>query len=167
MGSKHLKMAGQASVCWFKFTLGVRNAVKDGISHQGGSRRKGQGHLPGATKLIPAAIYPIHKQTQKICNFRGTNKGRRRQKRRCRKTCSQSGARIGATDILSCLKIYNCDTELLLFQKFHGLRLGNGGARKRTSQEEGDLQVRRNMHHILKEQCLPIVTRELFLKNIL
>ena len=102
----------------------------------------------------------------KICHFRGTNKGRRRQKRRCRKTCSQSGARIGATDILSCLKIYNCDTELLLFQKFHGLRLGNGGARKRTSQEEGDLQVRRNIHHILKEQCLPIVTREVFLKNI-
>ena len=66
VGSKHLKMAGQASVCWFKFTLGVRNAVKDGISHQGGSRRKGQGHLPGATKLIPAAIYPIHKQTQKF-----------------------------------------------------------------------------------------------------
>ena len=75
VGSKHLKMAGQASVCWFKFTLGVRNAVKDGISHQGGSRRKGQGHLPGATKLIPAAIYPIHKQTQKFVILGGRTKG--------------------------------------------------------------------------------------------
>merc|ERR1712218_98850 len=97
----------------------------------------------------------LSKMESAIKEGQGHLPGRRRQKRRCRKTCSQSGARIGATDILSCLKIYNCDTELLLFQKFHGLRLGNGGARKRTSQEEGDLQVRRNMHHILKEQILP------------
>ena len=68
---------------------------------------------------------------------------------------SQSGARIADTDAfsrldteLSCLTKYvmiqnfNLKKQLL-FQNFHGLRSKNGGARKRTSQEEGDLQVKR------------------------
>ena len=67
---------------------------------------------------------------------------------------SQSGARTVDTDTFSCFHTeLSCLTKNVmiknlkqqsLFQNFHGLSFENGGARKRTSQEEGDLQVKRN-----------------------
>ena len=151
--SKHLKMAGQPSSCLLPqyFALCCRNVVQNGIRYQGRTRREGQGHLPGASKLTPLYLHDIdHKHNvghkvkkcyHIICDcfssmlglsdshhvkplsspwlFRGTSRGKRRRKRRCRRMFSRSGARIADTDAFSRLDTeLSCLTKYVMMQNF-------------------------------------------------
>ena len=170
--SKHLKMAGQPSSPWL---LSLLHCVAGMLSKMESAIKEGQGEKAKDIYQVPHNVNTrnIEQSPNLRFNvyppwlFRGTSRGRRRQKRRCRRMFSQSGARTADTDTFfsSCLTNmwwYRFLKKQPLFQNFHGLRLENGGARKRTSQEEGDLQVRK----IRKEICNNIAWTRKYALNV-